>query len=222
MCVESTQGASTPITLGHVAHIEAWSDDGPRANPSLSLEQRNAYDNLIVLCPNHHKIVDEYENTYTVDVLKSWKRDREASLKGLRTQQMGKITFAELEVITQSLVNNPQPSGDSMDLVPLRQKMERNSLTQRSEVLINAGLLQSSQVRDYVRTVTALDPSFATRLTSRFVNTYLMLRQQRFEGDALFAAVMQFASQGRSCFRYQCAGLAVLVYLFEICEVFER
>ena len=35
-----------------------------------------------------------------------------------------------------------------MDLVPLRQKMARNSLTQRTEVLINAGLLQSSQVRE--------------------------------------------------------------------------
>ena len=222
LCVDLTESSDAPATFGNIAHIEALKDEGPRANPALSEQERNAYANLIVLCRNHHAIVDADEETYTVDVLRAWKKAREDTLREFRTNEMGKITFAELEVITHSLVNNPQPSSNSMDLVPLRDKMARNSLTQRTEVLVNMGLIQSSQVGEYVQMATGQDSSFILRLTSGFVSEYLKYRRQGFEGDALFAGMMQFSTQGRSDIRFQCAGLAVLVYLFERCEVFER
>lgn len=222
VCVELTESGDAPATFGHIAHIEALKDDGPRANPALSEQERNAYANLIVLCPNHHGIVDADEETYTVAILRPWKKAREDKVREFRTNEMSKITFAELEVITQSLVNNPQPSSNSMDVVPLRDKMERNSLTLKTEVLINMGLIQSSQVGEYVQMATGQDSDFILRLTWGFVSEYLEYRRQGFERDALFAEMMRFSTHGRSDFRYQCAGLAILVYLFERCEVFER
>jgi hypothetical protein len=40
--------------VGEQAHIVAESDNGPRGNSILSLEERNSYPNLILLCPTHH------------------------------------------------------------------------------------------------------------------------------------------------------------------------
>ena len=79
-CVDETESGNT-ITIGEIAHIEAKGDNGPRANPSLSDQQRDAYPNLIVLCRNHHKLVDADESTYTVQKLRLWKAERARSVK---------------------------------------------------------------------------------------------------------------------------------------------
>ena len=66
-----------PSIIGEEAHIVAQSIDGPRGNSILSVEQRDKYDNLILLCSVHHKIVDDQEREYTVEKLRQFKLDRE-------------------------------------------------------------------------------------------------------------------------------------------------
>ena len=44
---------------------------------------RDEFENLIVLCPSCHTIVDKNPQTFTVDVLKKWKKDHENSIKNL-------------------------------------------------------------------------------------------------------------------------------------------
>lgn len=46
------------VVLGHVAHIVAQQDGGPRGDPSLSPQERDKYENLVLLCTNHHQLVD--------------------------------------------------------------------------------------------------------------------------------------------------------------------
>lgn len=48
-------------TGGDVAHIVARQPDGPRGDAELSPEERDAYDNLILLCPDHHRLIDLVE-----------------------------------------------------------------------------------------------------------------------------------------------------------------
>jgi hypothetical protein len=68
----------TKTTLGEIAHIVAKSNDGPRGNDPLPLEQRDDYDNLILLCPTHHKIVDDNYLDWPVESLKRMKSDHES------------------------------------------------------------------------------------------------------------------------------------------------
>ena len=42
---------------------------------------RDSYDNLILMCRKHHKIIDDNQEKYTVDVLQSMKREHEESIK---------------------------------------------------------------------------------------------------------------------------------------------
>lgn len=66
-----------PSLVGETAHIVAEQPGGPRGDSSLTLEQRNTYSNLILLCNVHHKLVDDQTATYTVERLQSMKANHE-------------------------------------------------------------------------------------------------------------------------------------------------
>ena len=221
-CVEQANDNDRSVIIGHIAHIEANSDSGPRANPNLSQQERNSYENLILLCPTHHVLVDAQASTYTVEMLRTLKTAQEARYNDFLAQAMPNITFTELETITNVLVNGNQPQLFPITVIPPQDKIVRNGLTEQSSQLFNMGLLQIQQVTDFVKRMGSLDRTFVGRLTSGFIGEYQQQRQAGLQGDSLFAAMFRFSTQGRTEFHYQSAGLAVLVYLFECCEVFEQ
>lgn len=67
--------------IGDEAHIVARSEDGPRGKSKLSEEERDKYDNLILLCRKHHKIIDDQFNFYTVEKLNKIKKEHESWVK---------------------------------------------------------------------------------------------------------------------------------------------
>jgi hypothetical protein len=71
-----------------IAHIRAAEANGPRFVEDMEDEERNAFENLVLLCVPHHKTVDRDEKTYPIVLLEAWKAQREASgqsaLSGLR------------------------------------------------------------------------------------------------------------------------------------------
>jgi hypothetical protein len=64
-------GASPELShlIGDVGHIVAEEENGPRGRSPLTVEQRNAESNLLLLCKPHHKMVDDDPATYTVEML---------------------------------------------------------------------------------------------------------------------------------------------------------
>ena len=67
--------------IGQEAHIVAQKKNGPRGKSTLTDDQRNKYDNLILLCSNHHKLIDDQEIKYTVELLKEYKIKHEKWVK---------------------------------------------------------------------------------------------------------------------------------------------
>lgn len=61
------------VVLGEAAHMVAESPKGPRGDSPLTLEERNRYDNLMLLCSQHHQLVDAQPKTYTVERLRGMK-----------------------------------------------------------------------------------------------------------------------------------------------------
>jgi len=58
------------FSIGEIAHIFSASKDGTRGNGGLTLEDLQRPENGILLCRNHHKIVDvNYGNQYPPEVL---------------------------------------------------------------------------------------------------------------------------------------------------------
>ena len=55
-----------PYIIGKNAHIEGENPNSARYNPNLDYPEKNAYDNLILLCPTCHDKVDNDPRTFTV------------------------------------------------------------------------------------------------------------------------------------------------------------
>lgn len=67
------------ITFGQMCHIigEKNSIDSPRGISKLPVENRNEYSNLILLCTNHHELIDKDEKNWPVELLHKIKTDHE-------------------------------------------------------------------------------------------------------------------------------------------------
>lgn len=66
---------SKNIQIAEMAHIVAASDQGPRAQSTLAIEERGAYENLILLCPLCHAIIDKSPDDFPDRTVQEWKRD---------------------------------------------------------------------------------------------------------------------------------------------------
>jgi hypothetical protein len=64
--------------IGELAHMIAEKEDGPRGSSALTPEQRDLYDNLLLLCRNHHGEIDRQPESWPVARLQQIKADHEA------------------------------------------------------------------------------------------------------------------------------------------------
>lgn len=90
LCYHEAADAA-PYTLGEMAHICGDKPGANRHNASQSDTDRDDYQNLILLCPTHHSLIDRKENetVYTVAALHAIKDEHEARvLKRLDQEAM--------------------------------------------------------------------------------------------------------------------------------------
>ena len=72
-------GCDTPIVeksgvvTGIICHIKARNRGGPRYDRKQTAEERHAFDNLVLMCSRHSKIIDSQPKTYTVELLQEMK-----------------------------------------------------------------------------------------------------------------------------------------------------
>lgn len=76
-CLQCIVDHESEIIYGEICHIEAANKGGQRFNPNQTNEERRAFENLLLLCPNHHRTTDNIQK-YTVEALKKIKADHEA------------------------------------------------------------------------------------------------------------------------------------------------
>jgi len=67
----------TPGNFAQMAHIVAFKEEGPRGNTSSRPPDINRIDNLMLLCPDCHHLIDTRPTEYPRDVLEKYKRDHE-------------------------------------------------------------------------------------------------------------------------------------------------
>lgn len=85
------------VNVGEMAHIVGWSKakGSPRGEAQLALDERNTADNLVLLCSDHHKIVDTKAllEEFTVDRLIWHKTAHEQRIYHLTSMQADAETF---------------------------------------------------------------------------------------------------------------------------------
>jgi hypothetical protein len=70
------------VSLANVAHIIGHGANGPRSEHELAeVIDRDGLENLIMLCLDCHKVVDELESEFSVEVMQGWKREHERKVR---------------------------------------------------------------------------------------------------------------------------------------------
>lgn len=69
----------TGKVTGRISHIKARQPGGPRYDESQTEEQRHSFENLLLLCPIHHDVIDDDPQSYTVNRLTEIKAEHESS-----------------------------------------------------------------------------------------------------------------------------------------------
>ncbi len=77
-------GCSIPLVedsgtvTGEIAHITGVSANGPRFDPKQTDVERHSFDNLILLCGRHHRVIDFEVEKYSVACLLKIKHEHES------------------------------------------------------------------------------------------------------------------------------------------------
>ena len=71
---------SKVVHIAEMAHIFAANNDGPRANLDMSEAARGAFENLILLCPTCHTIIDKSPQDFPDATVIGWKQKHESKL----------------------------------------------------------------------------------------------------------------------------------------------
>ncbi len=208
--------------VGRMAHIRAFSPNGPRYDPDLADEAVDSAENIILLCPTDHDIVDSQASSYTVAELLDWKQKQEAFVLDAIDARVRSVGFDELEVVTQGLLSLPGKPPQDLTL-PLRpeEKLRRNGLTAKVSDTLNIGYLRYDDVQAFVSRTETVQPGFGEALAAGFRERYRGLLGQGLAGDGVFFALIEWSAAGSQSFDRTAACVAVLTYLFHVCEVFE-
>ena len=135
-------------------------------------------------------------------------------------KDFAQLGFDKLRVVLLAIA--PLDFLPEPDLSPVpREKVEINRLSRNTEILIQAGRRKSLLVGDFFARFP--DPQYGDGVVERFQAKYQELRAEGREPDQIFADLMIFAGGDRVADTgHQAAVLAVLAYLFDQCDIFER
>ena len=220
--------------IGECAHIEGehggnsatHKPPAARYNPSMTDQERNSFPNLIYLCSNCHAEIDkipEGEQDFPVCVLREMKNNHETTIRKRMVDAFPEVGFHELAEVTKwvSTVSPTYPTSD-FSLLNVEAKMRRNDLSEDNLVIMKTGLAVAHEIKSYIDIVSKTDYRFPEKLRDGFLRFYYTFRHEGARGDELFESMCQLAQRGFETQKLKTAGLAVLVYMFEACEVFEK
>ncbi|WP_369160484.1 hypothetical protein [Candidatus Thiodiazotropha sp. LNASS1] len=183
-CTTALVDAISGALLGEMCHIHAASPGGPRFDPSLSEEERNKEENIIILCPTHHSLIDQEPEVYSAEQLKTLKKNHEENVAAILAAASAGIS--QDEVLTTDLAR--QVDVETVDFaVVVALPKELDALKKHIPEL---GRVQASQedsrtyykatvrtgIRDHYRIVVTLLPTMgnldAAHATADLINRW--------------------------------------------------
>jgi hypothetical protein len=115
-CEERLANPAWEHVMAEISHIEGRRPGSARYNPAMSAEERDAYPNLILLCPTHHKLVDDLErDSHSAQRLRDMKARHEQRCAGTATAWASE---RDLDRFASALLRQIQPAADLRGISP--------------------------------------------------------------------------------------------------------
>lgn len=95
----SKEAADETLNIGEECHIISSAENGPRHKDGLL--NYDSYENLLLLCRNHHKEIDTLIDSYTEDLLMYMKSNHENWVRNTLDQSLGKEEKIQPKLLTR-------------------------------------------------------------------------------------------------------------------------
>ena len=135
-CEEFFHSLEDDQNVSNICHIEALGKNGPRYNPNSDNKYRNSYENLILLCSNHHKVTDDV-NKYSVAILKDMKNKHEIQIRQKLTDKVDP-PYKELSFVIKQIGSKLFEGGrnDDVTSVPnVEEKISYNNISEYKPII---------------------------------------------------------------------------------------
>lgn len=180
-CISSIVDLTSNTVIAEICHICADSVGGPRYDANQTDEQRHGFDNLILLCGSHHKIIDDDQLTYTVLVLRDMKSTHEAGNRlDWKVELVEQIATKLIEQLGVTI--NQQASDSGTNVVALSGGVVNIGVTleQVHDVALN---IYKANMMDFIGVARSIAEERAMRVTDDFLQK---LQQEHPEALAAF------------------------------------
>lgn len=160
--------------VGEECHIVSSKSDGPRGKYKI-LSDCDNYDNLILLCANDHKLIDEFPETFTVEIIENLKTNHENWIEAAIEKDLeeylkttNNIELLEEIKVTSDIDNIVQ--GSHFYFYDLTSIIDENVSIEASELFDN--------LRDYGDIYSDIEISLRTRCLIDYLNTIKQLNEK--------------------------------------------
>lgn len=142
------------------------------------------------------------------------------------TLTMANVTHYEIDLVITALLHQdtypPINIQDRLQATKAIEKMSKNNLTYQIKFLLDTGLAKAADVSHCIENLVKINlPNVPEALKFSLNTEYRTLKASGFQGDELFKQMYNFSYNNNPDPSRQVAGLAVLCYFFEACDVFE-
>ncbi|MDD5259485.1 MAG: hypothetical protein PHD29_05915 [bacterium] len=170
--------------ISKICHIEAASEKGPRYNPNMTDDDRRHFNNLILLCDEHHSIIDNIanESKYPVAMLKEWKRDHESKLLHNKLITKHSLLKVAIDAISNIDFEGVEPSCGSFTAFNIDDKITYN-LVKRNKVLIEEQKIFHSKINELYNEL-EIQGSFKKDKLLRNIRTVYLKIKGKYVGDS--------------------------------------
>jgi len=135
--------------VGEECHIISGKVNGPRYDPSFPSDKLDSYENLILLCRTHHKMVDDQYEIYTADILRQKKTNHEkwVSEKLEEDNRVGRLRLRRVKNSTPEYLVRLTSGKEILWIVEgaYAYSFSHDELKDESEVELVGGFLQEIQ-----------------------------------------------------------------------------
>ena len=173
--------------IGEECHIVSGQTDGPRYDPTFPEERLDSYENLMLLCRIHHKMIDDQAETYTANILRQMKSNHEnwVEEKLNPSPKLSPIRIMRIKEKIPAFLNRLTTGKEALNIVDgcSASSMDHDELETQEEVDLIGAFLEN--LRDWGDLGPDLDPSDHVRIGFDLTQT---LRELEDAGFYVFGA----------------------------------
>lgn len=185
---------------------------GPRIVKKLN-ELTTSYHPIVACSWGYEELRRKVFTLHDIDI---------ASLLGFAPSSgdMRELRYENVQEVLDNIARQEPPLFQDIRPVPSN-KLKLNHLSKDIQNLLTWGMQKADLVENFFKTHP--NPQYGDMIARTFNEEYKKCKELSIETDTIFFELQKFAGgQDRKPPRYEAAVLAVLAYLFEQCEIFER